>query len=128
MRVAPKIFSHVMDIIRLVSEDFNTHVPLSERKVDAMSTFRIHRRKKALLQRLPFVDAPYDGPFANAFSHLPLREQVVALNGVVRSQIPGHNPAHEKLPALAQVWFDRYDAGYDVTRWYTADENETAHV
>ncbi|BBY76788.1 hypothetical protein MPRF_36870 [Mycolicibacterium parafortuitum] len=128
MRVAPSIFKHVMDIIRLVSEDFNRHVPLEARKVDAMSTFRIHRRKKALLQRLPFVDAPYDGPFANAFSHLPLREQVVALNGVVRSQIPGHNPAHEKLPALAQVWFDRYDAGYDVTRWYTADENETAHV
>ncbi len=111
-----------MDIIRLVSEDFNTHVPLAERKVDAMSTFRIHRRKKALLQRLPFVDAPYDGPFANAFSHLPLREQLVALNGVVRSQIPGHDPTHEKLPALADRWFERYAAGYDVTQWYTAKE------
>ena len=131
MRVAPKIFAHVMDIIRMASEDFNTHVPLADRKVDAMSTFRIHRRKKALLQRLPFVDAPFDGPFANAFSHLPLREQVVALTGVVRSQIPGHDPTHEQLPALAQEWFDRYDAGYDVTQWYTAgqdDERRAASV
>ncbi|MBV5243319.1 metal-dependent hydrolase [Mycolicibacterium sp. PAM1] len=129
MRVARSIFTHVMAIIRLVSEEFNEHVPLADREVDAMSTFRIHRRKKALLQRLPFVDAPYDGPFANAFSHLPLREQLVALGGVVRSQIPGHDPAHEKLPALAQEWFDRYEAGYDVTRWYTASqESETARV
>lgn len=128
MRVAPSIFKHVMDIIRMASEDFNTHVPLADRKVDAMSTFRIRRRKKALLQRLPFVEAPYDGPFANAFGHLPLREQLTALRGIVRSQIPGHDPAHEKLPALAQEWFDRYDAGYDVTQWYTANESSTAHV
>lgn len=128
MRMAPSIFKHVMGVIKMASEDFNKHVPLAERQVDAMSTFRIHRRKKALLQRLPFISAPYDGPFANAFADLPLREQLVALNGVVRSQIPGHDPAHEKLPALAQVWFDRYDAGYDVTKWYTADESDSLHV
>jgi predicted metal-dependent hydrolase len=128
MRAAPSIFKHVMGIIRMACEDFNKHVPLSERKVDAMSTFRIHRRKKALLQRLPFVDAANDGPFANAFTQLPLREQLVAMTGVVRSQIPGHDPTHEKLPALAQRWFDRYDAGYDVTRWYTDDESEKSRV
>jgi predicted metal-dependent hydrolase len=131
MRVAPSIFSHVMSIIRMASQDFNKHVPLADRQVDAMSTFRIHRRKKALLQHLPFIDAPFDGPLANAFSHLPLRDQVVALSGVVRSQIPGHDPTHEPLPALAQEWFDRYDAGYDVTQWYTADQTDergAAHV
>lgn len=120
MRAAPSIFKHVMDVIRLASEGFNKHVPLADRKVDAMSTFRMRRRKKALLQKLPFVDAPYDGPFENAFSHLSLREQLVAMSGVVRSQIPGHNPAHENLPTLAGEWFTRYDAGYDVTHWYTA--------
>lgn len=128
MRVAPSIFKHVMGIIRMASEDFNRVIPLEERQVDAMSTFRIHRRTKALRQRLPFGKAPYDGPFANAFGHLPLREQLVALAGVVRSQIPGHDPTHEKLPALAQEWFDRYDAGYDVTQWYTSTESSAAHV
>ncbi|GAB3223496.1 metal-dependent hydrolase [Mycolicibacterium hippocampi] len=131
MRVAPSIFKHVMGIIRLASEDFNRHVPLSDRKVDAMSTFRIRRRTKALRQRLPFTQVRDDGPFADAFRHLPRRKQLVALSGIVRSQIPGHDPANEQLPALAQEWFDRYGAGYDVTQWYTADrddERSTAHV
>jgi len=130
MRVAPSIFKHVMEVLKMASEDFNTYVPLADRKVDAMSTFRIHRRKKAFLQRFPFLHTRYDGPFANAFAGLPLREQAAAISGVVRSQIPGHNPAHEALPALAQEWFDRYESGYDVTRWYGAasDEQRSAHV
>jgi predicted metal-dependent hydrolase len=129
MRMAPSIFKHVMKMILIASEGFNKHVPLEDRKVDALSTFRMRRRKKALMQRLPFLDAPYDGPFENAFAGLPLGEQWEALKGVVRSQIPGHNPAHEALPALAQVWFDRYAQGYEVTRWYTADKTEdAAHV
>ncbi len=119
MRMAPSIFKHVMDMMRLASQGFNKHVPLAERTIDAMSTFRLARRKKALLQRLPFIDAPYDGPLGNAFSHLSLREQLVAMSGIVRSQIPGHDPSREVLPAQADEWFARYDAGDDVTLWYT---------
>jgi hypothetical protein len=50
------------------------------------------------------------------------------MTGIVRSQIPGHDPSREKLPALAQEWFDRYDAGYEVTQWYTANESSSTHV
>ena len=50
----------------------------------------------------------------------------VAVSGIVRSQIPGHNPVNENLPALANEWFNRYDAGYDVTRWYTAADQQPA--
>jgi hypothetical protein len=54
---------------------------------------------------------------------------LVALAGVVRSQMPGHDPAHEKLPVLADEWFARYESGYDVTQWYTAAQKaDTAHV
>ncbi|GJF11114.1 hypothetical protein NGTWS0302_35140 [Mycolicibacterium cyprinidarum] len=119
MRMAPSIFKHVMKTIRIACEGFNKHVPLEDRKIDALSMFRLARRKKRLMQRLPFVDAPYDGPFEEAFNDLPPREQLTAMSGIVRSQIPGHNPAHEKLPALAEEWFNRYDAGDDVTLWYT---------
>lgn len=120
MRMAPSIFRHVWAVLRIACEGFNKHVPLDDRKVDALSMFGMQARKKALLHRLPFVDAPYDGPVENAFSHLPVREVMVAMSGAVRSQIPGHNPAHEKLPALADEWFARYEAGYEVTQWYTA--------
>jgi predicted metal-dependent hydrolase len=126
MRVAPSIFKHVWSVLRIACEGFNTHVPIEDRKIDALSMFGMQRRKKALLQRLPFVDVPDDGPFGNAFRDLPLRESLVAVSGIVRSQIPGHDPAHEKLPALADEWFRRYEAGYDVTQWYTAADQQSA--
>lgn len=118
MWVAPSIFKHVWAVVRLAAEGFNKHVPLADRKVDALSTFGGHRRKRQLLQRLSVGNG--HGPVANAFGHLPIREQLIALSGIVRSQLPNHNPAHENLPALAGEWFDRYDAGHDVTHWYTA--------
>lgn len=126
MRVAPSIFKHVWAVLRVACEGFNKHVPIEERKVDALSMFSVLSRKKALQQRLPFFSTADDGPFANAFSHLPAKEVLVALSGIVRSQIPGHDPAYETLPALADEWFRRYETGYDVTRWYTSADKQNA--
>ena len=126
MRVAPSIFKHVLDVVRLACDGFNKHIPLEVRKVDAVSTFALERRKNQFLTRIG--RRPDYGPLANAFAHLPKREMATALAGIVRSQIPGHNPEHEKLPALAAQWFDRFDAGYDVTKWYTAEDKEAADV
>ncbi|WP_054812728.1 metal-dependent hydrolase [Nocardia arizonensis] len=121
MRMAPSIFRHVMKVIRIACEGFNEHVPLEDRGVDALSMFATYRRMQRLRKWLPGVTYVDRGPMPRAFDDLPLREQLVALVGVVRSQLPKHNPEHENLPELAGVWFDRYDAGYDVTHWYTAD-------
>lgn len=120
MRMAPSIFRHVLKVIRVACAGFNRHVPLEERKVDALSMFASYRRKQKLRTWLPFLRSEDHGPMPRAFDHLPLREQLVALVGVVRSQLPKHNPDHEKLPALADVWFRRYEDGYDVSHWYTA--------
>src|SRR6478752_5519639 len=89
MRVAPSIFKHVMDVVRLACDGFNKHLPLEVRKVDALSAFALERRKNTILKRLGRI--PDFGPFASAFHDLPVREQLVALSGIVRSQIPGHN-------------------------------------
>ena len=121
MRMAPSVFKHVLDVIAIACEGFNKHVPIEERKIDAMSMFASYRRKQNLRKRLPFLRAEDHGPMPRAFDVLPLREQLVALAGVVRSQLPKHNPDHEKLPALADVWFERFDSGYDVSHWYTAE-------
>lgn len=126
MRVAPSIFKHVLDVVRMACEGFNKHLPLEVRKVDAMSTFSLERRKNLLLKRMG--RRPDFGPFENAFAHLPVRQQLAALVGIVRSQIPGHDPAHEKIPALAEEWFTRYDNGYDVTNWYTASTKKVFDV
>ncbi|MEE2031660.1 metal-dependent hydrolase [Rhodococcus chondri] len=121
MRVAPSVFKHVLDVIRIACDGFNRHVPIEERKIDALSMFASHRRKQKLHKLIPGLKAQDHGPMPRAFDDLSLGEQLVALRGVVRSQMPRHDPAHENLPALAGVWFDRYDAGYDVTKWYTAE-------
>lgn len=121
MRKAPSVFKHVLDVIAIACEGFNRHVPLEDRKIDAMSMFASYRRKRTLRERLPFLHAEDHGPMPRAFDDLPLREQLVALGGVIRSQLPKHNPDREKLPELAGVWFERFDAGYDVSHWYTAD-------
>ena len=118
MRVAPSIFKHVLAVVRMACEGFNRHIPLEVRKVDALSAFALEARKNTLLKKMGRI--PDYGPFENAFTDLGLRESLTAVLGIVRSQIPGHDPTHEKLPTLADEWFKRYDQGYDVTKWYTS--------
>lgn len=126
MRMAPSVFQHGGEVMVKAARAFNKHIPLEERKVDATSMFGSHGLKANLLQRFPSLqrngrfDIPDYGPIQKFYPHVPLREQVAAALGVMRSQIPGHNPARQKQPALAAQWLARYEAGYDVTRWYTA--------
>src|SRR6478735_9617255 len=91
VKMAPSIFRHVLNVVRIAARGFNKHVPLEERKVDALSTFGTYRCKQAVLQRLPFARTADHGPVANAFDELPLREQLIAVAGIVRSQLPNHN-------------------------------------
>jgi predicted metal-dependent hydrolase len=132
MRLAPAVFQHAGAAMVSTTRGFNTHIPLEERKVDATSMFGSPGLKATLAQRFPFLqkyrrfDIPDYGPIQKFYPHIPLREQAVAAFGVMRSQIPGHNPAKAKLPALAEEWLSRYEAGYDVTRWYTASENQAS--
>lgn len=125
MRVAPSIFKHVMKVIEIACAGFNEHVPLEDRQVDAMAMFARYRAKQTLDKLIPGREPVHNGTMPRAFDDLPLRAQLTALVGVVRSQLPKHNPDHEKLPELAGRWFQRYDDGYDVTRWYTADATAT---
>ena len=106
---------------------FNKHIPLEERKVDATSIFGSELWKVALCTEVSVLaevsavrHAPTTGRSNEFYPHIPLREQAAAAFGVMRSQIPGHNPAKQKIPRFAVEWLARYEAGYDVTHWYTA--------
>ncbi|OYN74815.1 metal-dependent hydrolase [Mycolicibacterium sphagni] len=131
MRMAPSIFGHAGNAMVTVTNRFNSHIPLDERKVDATSMFGPNV-KLALKQRFPSLrkfrrfDVPDYGPTQRFYPHIPLRVQAVAAMGVIASQFPGHNPARHKLPALAAEWLARYDAGYDVTKWYSAANTQTS--
>ncbi|GAY17374.1 metal-dependent hydrolase [Mycobacterium sp. shizuoka-1] len=127
MKVAPSVFQHGGEVMVTATRGFNKHIPLEERKVDATSMFGSPGLKATLAQKFPLLqkyrrfDIPDYGPIQKFYPHIPLREQAVAALGVLRSQIPGHNPAKQKLPSLATEWLARYEAGYDVTHWYTAE-------
>lgn len=120
MRVAPSVFAHAGAAIMSTLRGFNKNVPLADRKVDALWMDNGHRWKRAIQSRLGSPGEPGVGPCVDGYKHLRFREQLAATYGIVRSQIPGHDPESAKLPAMARVWHDRYNAGYDVTRWYTA--------
>ncbi|SBS75587.1 conserved hypothetical protein [uncultured Mycobacterium sp.] len=126
MRMAPSVFQHAGEVVVAAADGFNKNVPLKDRGVDARSMFGHTKPKTPKSPGLPFrrkpqpVDTTDYGPFAKIYPHVSRREKVAVVYGVVRSQIPGHNPAHQTLPALATEWLARYDAGDDVTRWYTS--------
>ncbi|WP_328359232.1 metal-dependent hydrolase [Mycobacterium sp. NBC_00419] len=132
MRVAPSVFTHAESVMVAMAESFNRHIPTEVRRVDAGSMFGGNRWRMTLSQRFPTLQKypsfapPKYGPFGKPYPNVRRRELLAALYGVARSQIPGHNPAHQKLPALAAEWLARYDAGYDVTRWYSAARNQPA--
>jgi predicted metal-dependent hydrolase len=126
MRIAREVFDHGGAVMVKAARSFNRHISLEERRVDATSIFGSELWKVALIKRFPSLQKrrlfalPDDGPLQRLYSRIPLREQAAVVLGVMRSQLPGHNPAKQKLPRFAVEWLARYEAGYDVTRWYTA--------
>ncbi len=129
MRIAPTVFRHGEALMVKTASSFNKRIPLEERRVDATSIFGSELWKVVLTKRFPSLRKyrrfalPSDGPLQRLYSHIPLREQAAAAYGVICSQLPGHNPAKQKIPRFAIEWLARYDAGYDVTRWYTAENH-----
>ena len=126
MRVAPSIFKHVWTVLQVACEGFNKHVPVEDRKVDALSMFALKSRKRAVMQRLPFFDVPDDGPIDERFRASAPTGAAGRHVGHRAQPDSGHDPAHETVPALADEWFGRYAAGYDVTQWYTAADKQNA--
>ncbi|CAN5788146.1 metal-dependent hydrolase [soil metagenome] len=129
MRIAPSVFKHGASAMRTAAQGFNHHLPLEVREVDAMSMFGSQAWKFPILRRFPFLQkysifrVPDDGPIEPLYPHVPFREQLAAAYGVMRSQIPGHDPAQQQLPAFATEWLARHKAGYDVTRWYSTSNS-----
>lgn len=121
IRALPAVVKHLMEVMAIVADGVNAHVPESDRKVDARTLLYTHRMKLALRQLNRFGAKRPTPDFPGPFSTVPLKESFTAGARVLMSQTPFHNPTHEPLPELAGRWFERWDAGGDVTRWYSAE-------
>jgi predicted metal-dependent hydrolase len=121
IRALPRIFRHLLAVTRIIADGVNAHVPESDRKVDARTLLPTFGVRQALTERLVRRrSARNRSTVPNAFATVPRRQRFVAVARVLLSQTPYHNPAHQPLPTFADEWFDRWNAGGDVTHWYTA--------
>lgn len=119
-RVLPAMLRHLGEVMRIVADGVNTHVPLEDRKVDARTLLAGPRIRLSIREALNFgTDRAHRCP--PAFAPVPWRQKSKAFLRVALSQTPFHDPAHEPLPEFADHWFKRFDDGGDVTRWYTAE-------
>ena len=96
----------------------NAHVPESDRKVDARTLLPAFGMQQTLRQLFGGSRCAPSTP--SAFASVPRKQRLAAVGRVLLSQTPFHNPANEPLPQFADHWFERWNSGGDVTRWYTA--------
>jgi predicted metal-dependent hydrolase len=121
IRALPAIVKHLMSVMAIIADGVNAHVPEADRKVDARTLLPIYGMRQTLEQKIPFGRPRSTAMTPSAFSSVPRKERLVAAGRVLLSQTPFHDPAHEPLPKFADRWFERWQRGGDVTRWYTAE-------
>lgn len=121
-RQVRKVFGHVMDVYRGIVEGFMEHVPEADRRATYAQMSPAAMRTEEIRARLP-VPAGWkrrNGPDTpTAFAPASNRELAMMFYRLLKSQVPHHQPAHEPLPRLADQWFAAWQAGRDITRYYT---------
>lgn len=119
LRVLPSVVRHIMcTLVPIYVAGMNSAVPEADRVID----LRVLLASGKARQRLHSFTS--GGRRANAaalqpmLSNVPGKDKRRALRGLLLSQNPYFDPASEAPPTLAQRWFDRYECGEEVTRWY----------
>jgi predicted metal-dependent hydrolase len=122
-RATRKVFRHVMRVYREILSGFEVHVPEEDRRAEYRHVSPDGVRREEILARLPIPGSWRHrlgmfppSPFAPA-SNL---EMLVLAYRLLLSQVPHHRPAAEPLPKFADTWFESYERGHDVTRFYTS--------
>jgi predicted metal-dependent hydrolase len=120
VRALPAVVKHLLQVMAIIADGVNAHVPQTDRKVDARTLLPIFGLRQTIRQKLSFGRRTATLT-PSAFASVPRKEVLLAAGRVLLSQTPFHDPAHEPLPELADRWFERWDRGGDVTRWYTGE-------
>lgn len=129
-RMVPEIFRHVGGVYGGAVRSFSEVIPTRDQVIDVTRALpsRMYRREIAVrlpLLRRRVVEDGHGTALQCASSTEMLRMAV----GLVRSQVPGHDPTHQPLPTFADEWMAGYDRGLDVATWYSsrvADESAPA--
>lgn len=115
LRVTWQVRTHVYGIVFDIFKKFEEVVPAADRG-HADSPPPTPSRWQSLLARLGVVRRPSGrNPADEAFRQVPRRDLLMSSFRVLLSQIPGHDPSKEPLPAFADEWFAAHDRGEDMT-------------
>jgi predicted metal-dependent hydrolase len=121
IKALPAVAKHLLQVLSIIADGVNAHVPLADRKVDARTLLPLHGMRTTLRKKLPFGNRDAFAHIPPPFAAVPRKELLVAAGRVLMSQTPYHDPHDAPLPEFAEKWFDRWDRGGDVTRWYTSE-------
>lgn len=120
VRIAPQVMRHIGSLHTRIVEGFEAHVPWDDRRAEGRDLAPATLWRHELTNRLPRVSGQHRVRDGGMFPGASARELSVTLYRLMLSQAPGHDPAHEPLPAFADRWFESFDRGEDVKRWYSA--------
>ncbi|WP_368681804.1 metal-dependent hydrolase [Mycobacterium intracellulare] len=118
VRAIGAVIKHLSEVLSIVSRGFQKHVPAADGGHYAMllPDGLTPRSMLAASQAARRLTQPGQATYAG----VPKREMFAMLTGLVRSQGPSHDPAHEKLPPFADRWFGRYEEEpKSAARWYS---------
>jgi predicted metal-dependent hydrolase len=121
IRALPGVVKHLLQVMSVIADGVNAHVPPGDRKLDARTLLPAYGALQNLKSRLPAGAGQHTVPAA--FGSVPRKQILIAAGRVLMSQTPYHKPEHEPLPQFADRWFARWNRGEDVTRWYAAAAN-----
>ncbi len=126
-RMVPEIFRHVGSVYGGAVRSFSEVIPTRDQVIDVTRALpsRMYRREIAV--RLPLLRRRVveDG-HGTALQCASASEMLRMAIGLVRSQVPGHDPTDQPLPAFADEWMAGYDRGVEVATWYGSRAAEDA--
>lgn len=121
LRSLPGVIKHLAKVLPIITEGVNAHVPIEERLVDARILLPNYRMREALRRLSPFGKDKSEPMVPAAMGSVPRKHKRAAIVGVMLSQMPFHDPKDVALPEFADRWFDRFERGDDVSRWYSSE-------
>jgi predicted metal-dependent hydrolase len=115
----PGVLRHMNRLLTVITEGFNAAVPESDRPVDARILLPLVAVRDRL-RHVPLLRRRLQNALVvpDCYIGVGPADRKAAAWGVLRSQTPFHDPGGAPIPAFAERWFARYEAGEDVGHWY----------
>lgn len=119
-RVFPSIWKHVVGVLSDALRSFEEIIPAEDAVIEISRVLPSKMWAREIASRLPFLNRRVKDQYGTALKDAQPGEMIRMVLGLVKSQVPGHDPTHQPLPEFADEWFAGYDEGRAVATWYAS--------